>query len=178
MLVYLLGGLLISQSPATSPASSRSLPQTTVVLTINAPVERVFNYVVPVDLAHIFRATKGIPAVKSTSSVPGWDRVGLSRTVYFETGDTAREQLTHYQRPVTFAYRVSHFSSVLKRIALHADGNWVFTELPNHQTRVEWTYRVTPHNGLARMILRRFLKRRFRPYMQSALTIIKNDLES
>lgn len=178
MLVFLFGGLLISQPPAHSPFPSRPVPHTTVVLMINAPVERVFDYVLPIDLAPIFKSVRGIPAVKGTSSVAGWDRIGLTHTVYFDTGDTAHEALTHYQRPAAFAYRVSHFSSALKRLALYADGDWVLTELPNPETRVEGTYRATPRNGLTRLFLRRFLRRRFRPYLQSALTIIKNDLES
>ena len=62
-------------------------------MTINAPINAIFDYIVPVDFSHIFKRYKRLRAIKNTSVKEDWTTPGLTRTVYFEDGPTAQESL-------------------------------------------------------------------------------------
>ena len=51
-------GLTVSTAGIAFAQSNRKFPQTKIVMTINAPIDSAFNYIVPVDLSHILRNTK------------------------------------------------------------------------------------------------------------------------
>ena len=62
-------------------------------MTISAPIDSAFDYIVPVDLSHIFKRYRRLPAITNTSIKEDWTKPGLTRTVYFEDGPTAQESL-------------------------------------------------------------------------------------
>ena len=71
--------------------SDRNVPQTKVIMTISAPIDATFNYIVPVDLSHVFKRYKRLPAVTNTSIKEEWTKSGLTRTVHFEDGSTHKK---------------------------------------------------------------------------------------
>ena len=159
-------------------ARTTRVPQTTVSITVNSPIEKAFDYIVPIDLTRIFKRYKNYPAVTHTSVREDWKTAGMNRTVYFEDGTTSRETLTLVERPTSFAYRIYDFTSPnLKRGAKRIEGSWLFTDLGNGQTRIEWTYQVVPKHFVARWILKGLVKKDINALLTNALITIKNDLE-
>lgn len=159
-------------------AQSVSVPQTTVTVVIDSPIEKAFDYIVPIDLARIFKRYKTYPAVTHTSVRDDWKTAGMTRTVFFEDGTTSQETLTLVDRPAAFAYRIYDFTSPnLKRGAKRIEGSWVFTDLGNQRTRIEWTYKIIPRHVVARWILSRLVKKDINALLTNALSIIKDDLE-
>ena len=76
--------------------ASRRLPQ--------AP-ERVFDYVMPVELSTVIKRWGPLPGVKGVRDQSGeWDHVGATRTVLLEDGSSAHEELTAVNRPHHFGY--------------------------------------------------------------------------
>lgn len=133
-----------------------------------------FLHVVPIPLERIFLASHGLPAITGTSPVKSWDQVGLSRRVFFSTGDSARETITHYDEGQYFAYRVSDFTLSAKYVAKYAVGQWWWKE-ENGRTKIVWRYTFVPKNFLVRPLLALFMRTRWRPYMQAALQRVQQD---
>jgi hypothetical protein len=121
----------------------KKYPQTTVVMTINVPAEKAFNYIAPIYLPRIFPGTALIPGIADTSVKEGWNKAGLSRTVYFKNGTTSKETLLTYNGPKSFSYKNEQFSSkMLGALMTRLEGEWQFIDLQNDSTKIEWTYRT------------------------------------
>jgi len=158
---------------------SRKNPQTVVEMIVNAPIEKAFNYIAPINLMHIFRGSALIPAIVDTSIKEGWNKAGLSRTIYFKDGSKSQETLLTIESPTSFSYKNEHFTSpVLKSLLARLEGEWLFTDLDGERTKIEWTYRAIPTNFFARLLVKIVLMRAVRSMLTNALTIAKNDLES
>ncbi len=154
-------------------------PEITVAATVNSQIDVVFGYIPPINIMHIMRGNAMIPAVVDTSIKQGWNKAGLKRTVYFADGTTSQESLLTVNAPTSFSYRNEHFTSkVLSALLKRLEGEWLFTDLGNSRTKIEWTYRTVPTGFLAKVVVRLVLLRALRSMLESALDIIKNDLES
>ena len=154
-------------------------PEITVVVTIDSPIDKAFNYIAPVNLVHIFRGNVLIPAINDTSVKQGWNKAGLRRTVYFADGSTSQESLLTINAPMSFSYKNEHFTSkVLSALLKRLEGAWLFTDLGDNKTKIEWTYRAVPTNFFARMFVKLVLMKAVHAMLKDALAIIKNDLES
>lgn len=158
--------------------SKRNVPQTKVVMTIKAPIDTAFNYIVPVDLSHIFKKYKSIAGIKNTSIKEGWITPGLTRTIYFEDGSTSKETLLTVVPHSSFSYKIEEFTSQLRFLAKRVEGDWIFTDLGNGHIKIEWTYKVVPKNFIAKGILKIFVMKDITGLLNKALTILKDDLES
>src|SRR5438309_1952849 len=86
-------------------------PETKIVITINAQIDKAFNYIAPINLMHIFRGNAMIPAIVDTSVKEGWNKAGITRTIYFKDGSTSQESLLTVNAPVSFSYKNEHFTS-------------------------------------------------------------------
>ncbi|SDP54556.1 Polyketide cyclase / dehydrase and lipid transport [Mucilaginibacter sp. OK268] len=154
-------------------------PEITVVVIIDSPIDQAFNYIAPVNLVHIFRGNAIIPAIIDTSVKQGWNKAGLRRTVYFADGSTSQESLLTINAPMSFSYKNEHFTSkVLSALLKRLEGAWLFTDLGDNKTKIEWTYRAVPTNFFARMFVKLVLMKAVHAMLKDALAIIKNDLES
>jgi hypothetical protein len=154
-------------------------PETKIVITINVQIDKAFNYIAPINLMHIFRGNALIPAIVDTSVKEGWNKAGLTRTVYFKDGSTSQENLLKVNAPVSFSYKNEHFTSkILAALLKCLEGEWLFTDLGNSNTKIEWTYRAVPTNFIANLLVRLILMRAVRSMLNEALKIIKNDLET
>lgn len=168
----------ICMAVMTFAQSSKRYPQTKIVMTINAPIDSAFNYIVPVKLSHIFKRYKNLPAITKTDEAEKWIKAGLTRTVYFEDGSTSKETLLTVVPYSSFSYKIESFSSQLRFLAKRIEGDWVFTDLGNNQTKIEWTYKIVPKNVFARGLINLVLMKNIKSLLTNALTILKADLET
>lgn len=152
-------------------------PEVKLVITIKTPIDSAFNYIVPVELPHIFKKHKMFPAIVGTSNKEHWIKSGLKRTVYFEDGSTAEETLLSVIPCTSFSYELFSFTSKLRFLAKKIEGSWLFTDMGNGQTQIEWTYTMIPKNRISRTILKAFVIKDLRFVLKTALTILKDDLE-
>lgn len=156
-----------------------AFPEITIRMTINAQIEKAFHYIAPINLMHIFRGNALIPAIIDTSVKEGWNKAGLTRTVYFKDGSISQESLLTVEAPTSFSYRNEHFTSkTLSALLKRLEGQWLFTDLGNNTTKIEWTYRAIPTNFFAKLMVKLVLMRAMRSMLKDALDIIKNDLET
>lgn len=158
--------------------SNKKVPETKVTMTINAPIASAFNYIVPVDLSHIFKRYKSIAGIANTSIKEGWTKPGLVRTVYFEDGSTSKESLLTVVPHTSFSYKIENFTSQLRFLAKRIEGDWLFKDLGNGQTKIEWTYKIVPKNFIARGLIKLILLKDINGLLNYALTTLKEDLES
>jgi Polyketide cyclase / dehydrase and lipid transport len=161
-----------------SMAQSKNPPQVKISMIINRPVETTFDYIVPVKLSHIFKRHKRFPAIVETDETEKWYKGGLQRTVFFEDGTTAQESLLTVIPHQSFSYKIEKFTSSLRKLALKVEGDWQFKALENGQTKVEWTYKLIPKNGVTKTILNLFVLKDLKVLLTNSLTILKEDLES
>jgi hypothetical protein len=159
-------------------SSFKKYPQTKIEMTIQAPIDISFNHIVPVELAHIFKKHKNLPAIIKTDETEKWFKPGLSRTVYFEDSTTAKETLLTVVPHVSFSYQIEDFTSPLRFLAKRIEGNWLFTDLGDKKTKIEWTYTIIPKNIITRLIIQAVLIGQVTGLLQNALKILKSDLES
>ena len=170
-------GLTIGIVGITFAQNSKKFPQTKIVMIINAPIDSAFNYIVPVDLSHIFKKYKNLPAIIKTDEKEKWIKAGLTRTVYFEDSSTSKETLLTVIPHTSFSYKIENFTSQLRFLAERIEGDWIFTDLGNRQTKIEWTYKIIPKNFFARGIINLVLIKRVKTLLTRALEILKTDLE-
>ena len=122
----------------------------TVEADARAPLGATFLAIAPIELAKIFTGFGPLPAVVGTRDQMGaWDHVGATRTVRLADGSEAREEITAYEAPSHFAYRVSGFTGPLRLLVAHADGAWWFSDAGRGETHVRWTYIFQPHAARA-----------------------------
>jgi hypothetical protein len=159
-------------------AQTKNVPQVKIMMTINSPTDTAFSYIVPVKLAHIFKKYKRFPAITKTNETELWYKAGLTRTVYFEDGTTAQESLISVEPSKSFSYKIENFTSSLNKLAKQIEGEWVFTDLGNGQTKIKWTYKIVPKNFLTRKLIKWFVLKDLKVLLTNALTILKQDLES
>jgi hypothetical protein len=159
-------------------AKDKNTPQVKIIMTIKSPTDTAFAYIVPVKLAHIFKRYKRFPAITKTNETELWYRAGLTRTVYFEDGTTAQESLTSVNPSKSFSYKIENFTSSLRKLATQIEGEWIFTDLGNGQTKIEWTYKIIPKNGLTKTLIKWFVLKDLKVLLTNALTILKDDLEN
>ncbi|TJY67175.1 SRPBCC family protein [Sphingobacterium alkalisoli] len=158
--------------------NSKKYPQTKIVMTINAPIDAAFNYIVPVDLSHIFKRHKNLPAIIKTDETEKWIKAGMTRTVYFEDGSTSKEKLLTVVPHTSFSYQIEDFTSQLRFLAKRIEGDWIFTDLSNGQTKIEWTYKIVPKNIFARGLINLVVLKNIKGLLTNALTTLKADLEA
>jgi hypothetical protein len=122
-----------------------------------APLRATFDTIVPIDLAKIFTGYGPLPAVVGgRDQTAPWNQVGASRVVELSDGSAAREEITAYEAPAYFAYRVGPFSGMLRYVAAHADGAWWFSDNGAGRTHIRWSYRFAlagPAAPLARLAI-------------------------
>ncbi|WP_155907554.1 SRPBCC family protein [Lunatimonas lonarensis] len=157
---------------------TRKFPETKAEIIINTQIDTAFNYIVPVDLSLIFKRYKRLPAVEKTNENELWFRPGLTRTVYFDDGTTAKETLLTVEQSQSFTYKIEGFTSQLRFLAKRIEGNWQFTTMENGHTHIEWTYTIIPKNFIARFIIRYFILKDINGLLNNGLSIIKENLEN
>lgn len=153
--------------------------EVTVTTEIPAPIDDAFAYAVPVDLVHVMKPRFPAPGVKRVENqTGGWDAAGQSRRIFLTDGSSVFEELTEYERPHQFHYRVSEFTGLFGRLVHEARGRWQFTEASSSSCTIAWTYAFYPKSAIAALLLNVTVRRVWRGVMAAALQQIKDDLAS
>jgi len=133
--------------------------------------EAVFRFIAAEDvLPKVLTGYGPLPAVVRTSENTGpWDRPGSARLIHLADGSTVREQVTDFDSPRYFAYRVWDFGNpIIKRLAEEARGEWTFVSAPGG-TLVTWTYTFTAKSNLTAVPLSGITQLLWRGYMDVCL---------
>lgn len=157
-------------------AQNKNYPQVVVTTIFDSSIEESFEYIVPIELSHIFNRYRNLPGIDSTSNTEIWYTPGMQRTVYFEDGNTAQESLLTVYPHSSFSYKIDSFTSPIRRLAKRIEGKWVFAESKRGQTQIEWTYTIVPKNYFARIIINTFVKNNVKGLLNNALKILSEDL--
>jgi|SRR5664279_4875930 len=141
--------------PACSSGQNLTMAPDAVSHTISrsayCTIERLFDVVVAEDvLPKVLHRYLLLPAVVGTTDVTGpWSEPGSQRRVLLGNGDSLREQVTEWVRPVRFAYRVDSFPAPLRGLVDFAEGRWAFDE-QHGRARFVWTYQFHVSRRLLR----------------------------
>ena len=172
--------ILIFMTTIQIQAQGKSYPKTFVSVDIQSTLspKETFEYIVPIDLEHIFKPYKNISGIDSTSNKKAWYKAGMTRTVFFDDGTSSEETLLSVTPHSAFTYKVDGFTNSLKELIKQINGSWTFTETENGKIHIEWTYEFVPKNFFARFLVNTIIKKRMKTPMTNALTVIKDELES
>jgi hypothetical protein len=148
-------------------------------LVVPAGIERAFDVVSAEDvLPSLLRRFGPIPAVTGTSELTGpWVTPGESRTVNLSDGGSVHEELTDFERPRYFAYRVSEFSPPFGRLVRQGRGRWWFAT-DGERTIIRWTYSFEPAGTAAALVLAVVGHVFWRGYMRQAMRALGRALSS
>lgn len=131
----------------------------------------VFAFIAAEDvLPKVLTGYGPLPAVVGTSGNTGpWDTPGSTRLIHLADGSTVREQVTHFDSPGYFAYKVWEFGNpIIRSLANEARGEWTFKAAPGG-TQVNWTYTFTAKNALTAVPLSAITQVLWRGYMDVCL---------
>jgi hypothetical protein len=147
----------------------------TTICSVYQPINKAFEYIIPINLPHIFKKFKYFPAVISTNETQKWITAGLVRNVFFEDGNTAQEELMVVNNPKYFAYRITKFTSPLRFLINQIDGSWEFEQVQD-KTSIVWKYELIPKNIIAQWVISLFVYKDLKVFLQNAMNIIESDL--
>jgi hypothetical protein len=153
-------------------------PYVKVTRTINRPAKEAFEYIIGVDLTHIFPRYADAPGIASTTVSEGWGVAGQQRINTWDDGSTLRETMLDVDPGRSFSYRADDFTTpALQALLDRIEGGWIFTDNDNQTTSIEWIYSFVPKDEHARIQIEEHLLKPFQARLDHALTIIKDDLE-
>ncbi|QTN38697.1 SRPBCC family protein [Cryomorphaceae bacterium] len=164
-----------------SRAQEKKYPKTVVSVDVDSKLslKESFEYIVPIDLEHIFNEPyKMIPKIDSTSNREAWFTPNENRIVYFNDGSTSQEELLSVTPPSGFTYKVTGFTSSLRMLIKQINGSWTFKETGDGKIHIEWTYEFVPKNFFARFLVKNVVIKQIKVPMTNALNIMKQELES
>lgn len=149
------------------------------VITINSSQEKVFAFISDAaSLPKMIRQYGPIHGVEKSVLHKGpWSAPGAYRTIYFDSGDTLREELMAFDAPHYFAYNISAFTNFARFLTRIAYGEWWFKQQGN-ATEVTWKYSFKPKNFLTKIPLSIFVRQSFGKYMHNCLLNAKQLVES
>lgn len=149
-----------------------------VTRTINRPVSEVFNYIVPVDIPHIFPRQGAAPGVVANTVTTDWGTPGQQRVTTFDDDSTLDETLVSVVPDKSFSYLIENFTSpAMKGVVDRIEGTWEFSDNGNETTSIEWIYVLFPVSEKARSAVIDQLLPVYRDRLETAMTILKSDLE-
>jgi hypothetical protein len=120
-------------------------------------------------------ATPGAPFVRVSREI----NRPLEETFAYVVKVANRERLVALEKNKSFSYTTFGFSgSAQKDLLDRIDGHWHFTDNGNGTTEIELTYTLMPKGEQARSAIEIRLLPHYRDRLESAMNIIKEDLES
>ena len=150
-----------------------------IAATANAPIDRAFEIIVPIDVPSIMPGYGPLPAVTGVENQTGdWDAAGQTRVVRLADDTTAREEMTLYDAPIRFGYTVSDWSGALRFLTNEAKGEWHFSEIAPDQTRISWNYTFAPRSIWTAWLLLAAVQFLWRGAMKQALRECVRQVES
>jgi hypothetical protein len=153
----------------TNPGAAAEMVATT-------PIEWTWDVLTPIDPTRFYPRFGPLPATVAVRAQTGpWNVAGQTRTLLLSDGGHVIETITDVERCSFFAYELSDFQKVFKRLVDHARAEWTFTAVDGG-TLVHWTYEFFPRkrSGWLVSLIVRFW---WDPYMRSVLPEIVHEAE-
>ena len=168
-----------SSSPKRSCRDVTQWTSNTVSIDVDAPIDEVYKFVVAEDApGKLLRRYGPVPSVKESKVIDGpWGRVGARRVVVLDNGGTLEEEITAYDLPVLYTYRISDFHFFLRDFSSRGTGVWQFFRVGD-KTRVVWTYSFEPKSRGVRPLLDLGISWFYRPFMSRGLQETKLQIEA
>ena len=140
------------------------------------PLQWTWDVLTPIDPTRFYPKYGPLPATVAVREQTGpWNVVGQTRTLLLSDGGHVVETITDIERYEFFAYELSDFQKLFKRLVDHARAEWTFTPVDGG-TLVHWTYEFFPNKRwgwLVGLIVRFW----WDPYMRSVLPEIVHEAE-
>jgi hypothetical protein len=142
----------------------------TIEANVDTDIVNLFDVVTAEDvLPKVLKRFGFVPPVISTSGNTGpWDKPGSSRTVHLAGDTSAREEVTAFERPRYFAYRVDNFTFAVRHLAKFATGEWWF-ERDGAGSHLRWTYTFHAKGRLTAALLTFFVRMQWQGYMRGCI---------
>lgn len=137
--------------------------KTSVQITINADVERVFDYSIDCqNLPMLFTGYQSIPAILSATTTDGLPlHEGSMRIVNNNDGSAIAELITTLQRPTVQAYKlIRGFKPPFAWFVHSASGEWLYSAT-HSGTHITWTFEFKIQHLLAYLVFLTIVKRPF-----------------
>ncbi|RIW13420.1 hypothetical protein D0X99_16755 [Algoriphagus lacus] len=154
--------------------------QHTVEDTVNVPIEIYWDLSFKLNLEEIGSVGnyKDLPKIQKTTPVNGsFSKVGDSRRVHFNTGQTLLESIIEWQNPYSFSYELTELEIDLKRVAKRARGNFQHFPLQDGRTRIVWTYGFDQKNLILKWLINRYIQTTHKFWMRDTLAEMKRQTE-
>ena len=146
-------------------------------LTAAASGIQTWNTATPLTPVGYYPRSGLLPAVTEIRDQSGpWDGPGQTRKLMLSDGGWVIEHITNVQPHGFFAYNLTDFQRIFKRLVDHARAEWTFTEVDGG-TRIHWSYTFFPLNAAARPVLSLIVTLLWAPYMKKVLPGIVAEVE-
>lgn len=149
-----------------------------VTRTVNAPIGQVFEYVIDVNLSHIFPRTGHSPAIVAQQRHHRLEHPRPAPDEHLRRWLDQRGGTADGGAPNSFSYRIDNFSSPrLREVVDSIEGSWYFSDQEDGTTSIEWTYALNPVDEPARAVIKEDLLPLYTERLKTAMSILKDDLE-
>jgi Polyketide cyclase / dehydrase and lipid transport len=146
-------------------------------LTAKASRKQTWDTATPLTPVGYYPKSGLLPGVIEVRDQTGnWDRPGQTRQLMLSDGGWVIEQTTNVEPYGFFAYNLTDFQKIFKRLVDHARAEWTFTEVEGGTT-IHWSYTFFPLNSVARPILALIISLLWGPYMKKVLPRIVAEVE-
>jgi hypothetical protein len=138
---------------------------------------QTWNTATPLTPVGYYPKSGLLPAVTEIRDQSGpWDRTGQTRQLMLSDGGWVIEHITDVEPYGFFAYDLTDFQRIFKRLVDHGRAEWTFTEVASG-TRIHWSYTFFPLNSAARPVLAIIVTLLWGPYMKKVLPRIVAEIE-
>jgi hypothetical protein len=154
--------------------------QHTVEDTVNVPIDVYWDLSFKLNIEEIGSVGnyKNLPKIVKTTPVNGnFSKVGDSRRVHFNTGQTVLESIIERQNPESFAYELTEIEIELKKVAKRARGHFKHYPLADGRTRIVWTYGFDQKNFIFKWGIKKYIKTTHQFWMRDTLAEMKRQAE-
>ncbi|MCA8895079.1 MAG: SRPBCC family protein [Parvularculaceae bacterium] len=151
---------------------------TAAAITVNAPIDRVFDAACGCDVPAIIKGHGALPGVlKIEEHEAPWSEPGQKRLVWLTDGSSVREELIAFSKGRSFAYRVTSFTGPFAALVSEGKGEWNFSATGPSATHIDWTYSFTPKSIFTKPAVLFIVNVLWPGYIRAALQRLKQDIE-
>ena len=145
----------------------------TVTAVIPVDSAALVEWIMRVPLEDVLPGTDRIAGAERTENLsPAWGPDGSRRRVVLEDGNTALEQLIHFEPGSFFEYQVWNFTNIARFATEYAIGRFSVAPVEGG-TLLTWTYRFRPHGPMTTGGLRWFVRTRYQAFMAASMEVIE-----
>jgi hypothetical protein len=153
--------------------------QYTLEDTIDVPIEKYWELFFHLNLEEIGSVGdyEDLPKIAKTTPIQGdFSKLGDSRRVIFDNGQSVLETIILFDQPNNFGYELTEVKIDLRKVAKLARGHFKYEKLSKEKTKISWTYGFEQKNFLFKWVINSYIKRTHRFWMKDTLTEMKRQI--